>query len=295
MKALYLSLKPETPNDDYWDYAIVNDLVSGKLWQPRNFTGYQKHLVDRLSHEKTALVILPARHHKGLEGAVNDELAKIDKVCLFLMGDEEADFDIDQIQHGNILIYVQNAHPDKHDKYRRIGTGYTPKLKEAQAVTGIGKELTAFFSGQITHTRRKEMVEALERYGNGNPTIEINKTRGFTQGYPQEDYYQKMIRAKVVPCPSGAVIPDSFRLFESLECMAIPIADEVNPSGSISGYWDWLFGGNTPFPKIKNWEDLIGYMNDIFRDYPANLHRQTQWWIEYKKRLATEVWEFLNA
>ena len=125
--------------------------------------------------------------------------------------------------------------------------------------------------------------------------IEAYDTQGFTQGMSHLDYYMGMVGAKVAPAPSGAVIPDSFRLFEALECMAIPIADQKTAKGEVMEYWDWLFGEITPFPHITNWESLPAYMKEIKKDYPHNIHKQTAWWLMFKRNFKLKVLEQYNG
>ena len=100
-------------------------------------------------------------------------------------------------------------------------------------------------------------------------------------------YYNKLCKARFAPAPSGAVIPDSFRLFEALECMAIPIADQMNPKGIVMEYWDWLFKEITPFPKTSNWFELNNIINSI--DYNELIEKQTAWWIRWKRNFAYKV------
>lgn len=281
----FLSLKKEVPNRDYWDMTIVEDIFNGSMWN----TGveYDTYEVSRLEKKDRAIVVLPARHHKELESKVNDELKKLDHAVLFLMGDEEGDFRVEDIDHPSIHIWIQNPHPGRHDKYNKIGTGYSPHCKPVE----FNKDLTVFFSGQITHSRRKEMIDAAQHYETGDEHSFINRTRGFTQGLEQAEYINYLSRSKVAPAPSGAVIPDSFRLYEALECMSIPIADEVNPTGTITEYWEWLFGEHVPFPLIKDWTSLTGYVNEALENWPNNMHQITAWWINKKRELAYKVAE----
>lgn len=278
MNIYYLSLKPDTPKNDYWDYGFVNDLLRGN-----------KKEVDKLPKKDRAIVLLPARHHAGLEQEVNKELAKIKHCIFFAMGDEEADFNIDKIKAKH--IWVQNPHPDKHSGYNKIGTGYPPQSQELLPKLDFKKTIDVFFSGQITHVRRQEMIKALDIHAEHNPhKLEIIQTKGFTQGLKPAEYLKKMSQAKVVPCPSGAVVPDSFRVFEALESMAVPICDEVSPDGSITNYWDWLLGDN-PLIKIKHWQDLTGRIYDIIENYDEVIHRQTAWWLKYKRDFAYKIKE----
>lgn len=276
-KIYHLSLKSDSPTSGYWDFAIL-DLLD-----------YEHENVSVLPRKNRAIVTIPARYHAGLEQKLNKELAKIKHVILFLMGDEEAEFNVEVINHPSIHIWVQNAHPDKHDKYNRIGTGYPPQVKLLSQMN-LNKTRELMFSGQITHERRRQMVEGLNNY-HGNAFLHYS--RGFTQGLQPKDYYNYMISAKIAPAPSGAVVPDSFRLFEALEAMCVPIADEVNPSGTINEYWDWLLGMN-PIPKITNWLNVDGTIKELLKDYPRNLHQITCWWIKWKRDFKLKIIKQLN-
>lgn len=282
-KIYYLSLRDETPCKDYWDYGIL-DLLN-----------YPSEDVRKLPKTDTAIVVLPARHHAGYEDAVNHQLKRINKVVLFLMGDEEADFDVSKIDHGDIQIWVQNPHPGIHDQYHKIGTGYTPQSQTILPTLKPKKTRTVFFAGQITHQRREELQRVLEHYKKySGGDVSSVYTEGFTQGLKPDDYYKGMAGAIVAPAPSGAVIPDSFRLFEALESMAIPIADEKCADGSTMDYWDWLFNEAVPFPKVIDWDRLPTIVAEILADYPRNLHHQTAWWLQKKREFKWKVREQLG-
>lgn len=290
MKAYILSLNKEANLAEQWDYGFLHDFLTGDLWKTYNWQDFDIQSVSKLPKDDRAIVAIPARHHKDLVNKLNKELSNIKRVVLFLMGDEEAEFPVDKLDHDNIVIWVQNPHIGVHDNYFKIGTGYPKHFKDEKPKDMPNKNLAIFFSGQVTHDRRKELAEAIElsRY-----TYEFHASEGFTQGYSPEDYYQKMAHAFYAPCPSGAVIPDSFRLFEALELMCVPIADQVTPDGTAMEYWDWLFGSITPFPKITNWFA----MNDVIADnqYDDIIEKQTQWWISYKRWFAYTVMEQLYA
>lgn len=285
MKAYLLSLNPDASVADQWDYGFLKDFLEGRMWKPTNWSDFDIQRVTKLQNTPTAVVAIPARHHAGLESKVNTELQKIDNVVLFLLGDEEADFDIEKIDHKSIHIWVQNPHMGKHDQYDKIGTGYPPHMK----LEYKEKDLDMFFSGQITHSRRKEMVKYLPDY------CERFLSSSFTGGLNPDEYYEYMSRTKVAPAPSGAVIPDSFRLFEALEAMAIPIAEERGAKGEMLGYWTWLFGQEPPFPTLTDWSNLSGYGLDMLGQWPSIQHKQTEWYIKYKRSFAYKVMEQLHA
>ena len=147
-----------------------------------------------------------------------------------------------------------------------------------------------FFSGQITHSRREECVKELRDMKKGN----LIETEGFTQGIPQEDYFNHMSQAKIAPCPSGPITVDSFRLFEALELGCIPIADTQTPNEDWAGFWEWLFEEPVPFTTIKDWTSLPGYVKDLKRTYPTANNRVQAWWMRYKRKLRKQLYDDLG-
>lgn len=276
----YLSLRDETPCSGYWDMGILDCL------------DYTRSDVRSLPRCDKAIIILPARHHAGLETQVNGELRKIKKVVLFLMGDEEASFDVSLIKHGDISIWVQNPHRGVHDQYNKIGTGYPPQSSSILPTVSHKKINTIFFSGQVTHQRREELKRVLDGMSKG---VEAHYSEGFTQGLDHETYYKGMANAFIAPAPSGAVIPDSFRLFEALQSMAIPVADEKCANGEVmSGYWDWMFGEAVPFPTVVDWDRLTSLSDELIANYPSNIHQITSWWLRWKYNFRHKVREQLD-
>lgn len=285
----YLSLKKDTPNNSYWDYTFLNDYLSGKMWRPYNFPKFNPKEVSKLPASDKAIVIIPARHHEGLEKQINQQLQDIDRVVVFLMGDEEADFNVFKIKHKRSQIWVQNPHPKKHDGYNLLGTGYAPISK----LDYKPKSVDLFFSGQLTHKRRMDMWEQLLQFEILDGTADLNGTKGFTQGYEPKEYFERMQKAKFAPCPSGAVIPDSFRLHEALEMMCVPLADDRNSQGTIDDYWAFLYP-DAPLITVKDWNSLRGYIQDTNKHYRQTQFDLTTWWIKYKRNFAYKVTEFIN-
>lgn len=287
MNAYILRINQEANVLEQWDFGLVKDLLTE--------IGCEFVEVKELPKCETAAVIIAARHHKGLENKVNKQLKSIENPVLFCLGDEEADFDIEQIDLPADKIYIQNPHMGKHDKYNKIGTGYPQHFRKLLAKNALEKSTNVFFAGQITHKRRRELDEAMLNYSMIDTATKYVATRGFTQGESKEQYAQDMSMAKIAPCPSGAVIPDSFRLFEALECMAVPIADQKTARGQIMQYWDWLFSQDTPFYKTVDWNCLNGLVPEILKNYPQNMHKITAWYILWKRDLKFKLKEQLDV
>ncbi len=295
MNAFLLSLHPEASVADQWCYGFLKDFLEGQMWKPPGWKDFDIKVVNKLSKCDRAVVAIPASYHPELIDELNAELSKIGRVVLFLIGDEEAVFPTDKLKHSSMEIWVQYPHPSKHDKYHKLGTGYPHQLRDIAKNLSPEKLMDVFFSGQVTHHRRHEAWGHILGFSNTDHKVDVNRTVGFTKGIEHRQYYSRMARSKVVPCPSGPVTPDTFRLFEALELMAIPIADEKNPAGTIDGYWEWLLGEQVPFPLLKEWSSFHGYTVEVLNQWPTIMHRTMAWYLSYKRAFAYKVMEQINV
>lgn len=273
--AFFLSLKDDTPARGYWDQAFVEDLLKG-------FDIYE---VRELPKTFNAVVVIPARSHFKLIDEINKELKKINNVLLILTGDEEHVFPVEEIKHKNIKIWVQNPQMGRHDAYTRLGTGYTPQLRELKKELFVDKKIPVSFAGQITHSRREEFARYMTLIEDGV----FMASEGFTKGLDQKEYYQLLASSKVAPCPSGPQTVDTFRLFEALELGCVPLADSKTPKEDQSGFWNWLFDEPVEFPVVSNWDQLFGYTEDSIKDYPKRNNSVQAWWIRYKRKMRNKL------
>lgn len=299
MKVYLFSLNPEASVRNQWDFGLVKSIFDD--------LGYDySQDYDHFDYGMMAgIVVIPARHHIGMEERINAELAKLPKVKLILIGDEEGGFDVDKISHNDIEIFVQNPNPEQHDKYKRIGTGFPKHMLENLPTELPKKDLDFFFAGQSTYHapelrppmnvnyRRQEMAEQLEKLPKGK----LVRSKGFTQGVEPKDYYADMARAKVAPCPSGPELPDTFRLFEALELGCVPIVDEVvhkfgREPKEYDGYWEWFFGEVPPFPIIKNYVGLPDAVKFGVDNYPDLNNKVQAWWYQQKWKLKEDLMDY---
>lgn len=281
---LWLSLNPETPPRGYWDMGMLEDVFSNKLWSiGYEFVHYENALPEDCSG---AVIIFPARAQTGYINELNLLVSKLKWVVLMLTGDEESVFPVEKIKHDNIKIWVMSPRPGRHDAYGKLGTGYPPQINNFKTADAPEKDINWFFAGQVTHQRRIECVEQLDKMENGV----LLKTKGFTQGLEHGLYYNNMMRSKVAPAPSGPETPDSFRLFESLELASVPIADSLDPKGVFpADYWTYFFGEEPPFPVLKDYAQLPGYISDCVEKYPSINNKVFSWWISKKRQLASNI------
>lgn len=287
----WLSYDENTPSRDYWDQGMIEDMFSGQLWRvPNPYQFYHCTSLDEVK-ERGAIIVFPARAQVRYVERLNRDMERFDWVILMLTGDEEASFEVERIRHRNVRIWVMSPRPDRHAGMSYLGTGYPKHARELIKQCEYeyqNKSLDFFFAGQITHERRKDMAEQLKHMSD-RPDMkgEYLETKGFTQGMEHMEYYKKLSSAKTAPCPSGPETPDSFRLFEALECGVIPIADTRTPKGTFpDDYWQQFFGGDVPFPVLTVYDQLPGYTLAALEDWKALSNKVFAWWMAKKRDMA---------
>lgn len=268
-----------------WDQTLLDDLFTNRLYP----TGLEfSHHEGYPSKVDGCVLLIPGRYWHGHEAEISSALQRFSWVLGVRTGDEEDLFDITKVEHPNCRWWVQTPHTGKDYEARLIGIGYTPHMRILSG-TPPEKNLNVFLSAQNTHQRRKECFTALNRVAG-----RVEETVGFTQGMDPVEYAECMYSAKVAPCPSGAVSPESFRVYEALEAHAIPIADDVSPAYDSAGYWKRMFPDSV-FPIITKYSDLPGYIEDQVTAWPASANRVTVWWMREKRRMTHRLLEDLEA
>jgi hypothetical protein len=267
--------------NDKWDYGLLKEI-------------FDKHGVDQIRvteipNSDRAFVVIPGPQTAGNEELLSNELNKLYRVVLFINGDENARFDVSKIRHPNIEIWIQYPHK-KHEAYNKMPIGVPQHLKE-NAPEYKEKEYDVYFGGQITHQRRVELSHVM-------PTLKnslYGPTQGFSQGDKPKDYYAKLASAKIAPCPSGAAVIDTFRFFESIELLTLPVADTINPKGIQTDFYKNMFGVNVPFNYVSNWNELNKLVPKLLDQYPNNMHQVVCWWIKQKRDLGIKIMRQINA
>ena len=280
IKAYLYSIKEEDSASHKWDYGLIKDFFNKYEIKPTNVTSLPK--------EERAFVVIPGPQNIGYEKTISNELNKIDRVVLFITGDESATFDIEQIRHNNIEIWIQYPHK-KHEKYNKLPVG-VPQHLSKNLPEYQDKQCDIFFAGQITHQRRQELAKIMPFM----PNSFYQPTKGFAEGLKPKIYYDKMFTSKVVPCPSGAEVIDSFRFFEAIEMLCLPIVDEIDSKGNKINYYDFIFESEVPIKTTDNWFLLKEIVPELLNNYPNNMHEIVCWWIKYKRDLGIKLMRQIN-
>jgi len=256
----------------------------------QTFNKKKIEIIETLELPETdrAFIVLSGSDLTGIESYVSGKLQSIKKIVLFITSDECGTFNVDKISHPDIKIWKQYPYP-RHKKYFKMPLGVPIQIIKNMPEYAT-KEIDVFFGGQITHQRRQELGSVMKDY----KPEHYWPTAGFMQGGHPKDYYAELAKSKVSPAPAGTATIDSFRFYEGLELLAVPVGDTKNSVGEDFDYWNYMFEQSVPFPKTNDWKNLPGMVDSIIAEYPANMHKIVSWWIKYKRDFANKIMEQIN-
>ena len=265
---------------DKWDYVLLKEV----------FDKYEvdQIKVDSIPKVDRGFVVVPGPQNIGHEEEVDIQIQNISRLVLFITGDEEGKFDISKIGHPNAEIWIQYPH-EQHKDYNKLPIGVPQHLKKF-APEYPSKDNDLYFGGQITHSRRKQLAKVMSTL----PNALFRPTAGFAQGDKPIDYYRILASCKIAPAPSGAVVIDSFRFFEAIEMLCLPIADRIDPKGNSLDFYNYLFGYDIPVEHVSNWSELNKLVPELLNQYPKNMHRVVAWWLKYKRDLGIKIMRQIN-
>jgi hypothetical protein len=266
--------------NDKWDYGLLKEVFDKYEIDQVKVTSIPK--VDR------GFVVVPGPQSLGHEEVINKEIQNISRVLLFITGDEESKFDINKINHPNIEIWIQ--YPNESNKqYNKLPIGVPQHLKQFMPDYPT-KNYDLYFGGQITHSRRQQLSKAIQSM----PNTLFKPTAGFAQGDQPTEYYRNLASARIAPAPSGAVTIDTFRFFEAIEMLCLPIGDKINSKGDSIDFYNIVFGYDIPVSLVSTWAELRYLVPELLNQYPRNMHKVVCWWMKYKRDLGIKIMRQIN-
>jgi hypothetical protein len=140
------------------------------------------------------------------------------------------------------------------------------------------------FAGDASKSTRPAMLTALRQIAGGQEHL----TTGFNtaDALPIGEYRQLMDDSVFVPCPTGNVNLDSFRVYEALEAGCVPIVERRTGYD----YFSELYGCH-PFPSVLDWNEAASLIRHLCR-HNAVQHLMDAcqvWWAAYKRALSAKI------
>ena len=115
------------------------------------------------------------------------------------------------------------------------------------------------------------------------------KTSKFNEKIMNVDEMSEVLSStEFIPCPNGFFHPETYRLYEALECECIPIVENAFK------YYDRLFPNN-PFIKVDKWIEAKHIVKEWNRKQIKQKKDECRlWWSNYKTQLQEDIFEKIN-
>ena len=166
------------------------------------------------------------------------------KIFLFHLGDESGIY-------NSSLIYKKCKHvwrafcSNKYFDYKSITCipiGYKSGIFHSKLKK---RKYKWSFIGTPHKSSRHDLLFQLS----GTDNFFCHKTEKFNEKIISVEKMSEVLSStEFLPCPNGFVHPETYRLYEALECKCIPIVENAYQ------YYDRVFPNN-PFIKIDKWKD----------------------------------------
>ena len=201
------------------------------------------------------------------------------KIFLFHLGDEFGSHNLSPIYDNCDFIwrpFCSNKY-FKNDKVKCIPIGYKSGVMYKEKKN---KKYKWAFTGTPHKSSRHDL---LFQFSDIEPFF-LHKTQKFNKKTISADEMSNILSStEFMPCPNGFFHPETYRLYEALECECIPIVENAYQ------YYDRLFPDN-PFIKINKWIDAKSVLKDWKKIQIEKKKEECKiWWHEYKNKLQESI------
>ena len=194
------------------------------------------------------------------------------KVFLFHLGDEFGFYNIEQV-YNNCNYVWRSFCSNKYfnnKKVQCIPLGYKSGVIHK-------KEISRKYKWAFTGTPHKSSRQDLLFQLSDIKPFFCHKTEKFNKkNIPVNEMSEILSSTQFIPCPYGFFHPDSYRLYEALECGCIPIVENAYQ------YYDRLYPDN-PFIKINKWKDAVSIVQGWNEQEIKKKSEECKDWWSYKK------------
>ena len=247
-------------SSDVWVYEILKKIE----YKPINS--------DKDLKKDDILIIVDSNPEKKIE--LYNKLRMISsKIFLIHLGDEFGSNNLSTVY--NICDYIFRSFCSNkyfnNSKVKCIAMGYKSGIKHKEKKT---RKYKWAFTGTPHKSGRHDL---LFQFSDIKPHF-CHKTEKFdTRIISVEEMSDVLSSTQFVPCPMGFFHPESYRLYEALQCGCIPIVENAYQ------YYDRLFPGH-PFIKIDKWADAKPIIQSWGDDEIIKKQKEcSAWWNNYKK------------
>ena len=226
----------------------------------------------------------------GKESFYFDLSNKVKKIYLIHLGDEGGTEKRDLVYSLCEHVWRTFCFPNLKDNkdITCIPIGYKSSVPQIKLKIN-DRKYTWNFMGTTHGSSRYDL---LDKHKELKPHF-TNLTGNFAgkNSLSTSEYYDILNKSIFTLVPHGYFHPETYRLYESLECGSIPIVE--NPHNFFENFLP-----NNPFPKINNWEESFDLIKNLIKkkDELNDLsNKVNSWWATHKKILKTEFIRIKNV
>ena len=197
------------------------------------------------------------------------------KILLFHLGDEAGTYDLSNIYNNCSYVlrtFCSNKY-FKNSQVKCIPIGYKSGIIDKQRNE---RKYKWAFTGTPHKSSRHDL---LFQFSDIEPFF-CHKTEKFnTKIISAEEMSEVLSSTEFLPCPNGFFHPETYRVYEALQCGCIPIVEDAYK------YYDRLFPDN-PFIKVDKWTDAKPIIKGWEKDQIKKKQKECKnWWNSYKSDL----------
>ncbi len=257
-----------------WDHGLLASIFNA---DPR----FVQHNSGRPVFDEAIIIMGKPQDHL----AVFDHLSKFKKALVILTSDEDSMESWKSFIPDHVQVWTQYYHENKSPIKDRLLLGFPTRLKDVTVDKTLERKYFCSFVGQVQNSHRRKCVDALEKI----PGHFMKLASGFggVNGLEYQDYINILCQSKIVLCPSGSMCTDSFRVYEALECGALPIVEPRSPRDEKHfNYWKEV--NADILPCLDDWGSLPFLLQDT--QYIEERTRQClSWWDNYKQEFKQKL------
>jgi hypothetical protein len=171
-----------------------------------------------------------------------------------------------------------------------IPLGYSNGVSGREARPITERKYVWSFAGEAQRSSRPEMLASLKAV---TPHCFHSTDRTGAAVLSPGEYQAVLADTIFAPCPMGHVNLESFRIYEALECGAIPIVEERLALDYFSGLL-----GKHPLLTVLHWNEAQTYISALLEDTTGLLQKQAElrdWWTSKKETVRADVSKFLST
>ena len=253
-------------NSNLWIYEILNKIKYNIIESETNI------------EKDDILVIVDSSLEEKDEFYIKLKLI-CSKIFLFHLGDESGAYDLSQI-YKNCNYVWRTFCSNKYFENNRvtcIPIGYKSGVLDKKR---NNRKYKWAFVGTPHKSSRHDL---LFQFSDIKPFF-CHKTDKFDEKIISvEEMSEALSLTEFIPCPNGFVHPETYRLYEALECECIPVVENAYQ------YYDRLFPHN-PFIKVNKWADAKPIIKGWDKDQISKKKEECKiWWKDYKNKLQNSI------